>query len=92
MRQVTRIMSDAFWNGERKSMSNTTVQNKEMYLFGNRIAWVYDGKLYFTMCGWNTPTTRERLNGLGVRVSQKNYKPYWNGKEISDHEVYEMKI
>ena len=63
-----------------------------MYLFGNRIAWIYEGKLYFTMCGWNTSTTRERLNGLGIKISQKNFEPYWNGKKINDHEVYEMEL
>ena len=92
MRTITELMSRAFFNGETKQMSNTQVQNYEMYLFGNRIAWIYDGKLYFTLCGWNTQTTRERLNGLGVKVTQKNYKLYWNGKEINDHEVYEMAI
>lgn len=92
MRTITELMARAFFNGETKKMSNTQVQNYEMYLFGNRIAWIYDGKLYFTLCGWNTPTTKERLRGLGINIQQKNYQLYWNGKEINDHEVYEMAI
>ena len=37
-----------------------------LYLHGNLIAnfnQIQKG-LYFTLAGWNTPTTRERLNGL----------------------------
>lgn len=92
MRQITEIMANAFWNGETKKLANTEVKNKEMYLHGNKIAWVENNKLYFTLCGWNTVTTRERLNGLEVGISQKNFKPYWNGEEINDHKIYEMAI
>ena len=92
MRQITKIMADAFFKGETKSLSNTMVQNYEMYLFGNRIAWLYEGKLYFTLCGWNTQTTRERLAGLDIRISQKNGEPYWNGSKISDNAIYEMEV
>lgn len=92
MRTITELMARAFFNGETKKMSNTQVQNHEMYLFGNRIAWIYDGKLYFTLCGWNTLTTRERLKGLGIDIKQKNGKLFFNGQEINDHEIYEMAI
>ena len=91
-RQITKIMAHAFWNGESKKLSNTEVKNHEMYLFGNKIAWLENDKLYFTLCGWNTLTTRERLSGLGVGISQKNYKPIWNGQEIDTKKVYEMAV
>jgi hypothetical protein len=91
-RQITEIMAHAFWNGESKKLSNTEVKNFEMYLFGNKIAWYQNGILYFTLCGWNTLTTRERLNGLGVGISQKNYKPIWNNQEIDTEKVYEMAV
>lgn len=92
MRNIDEIMAQRFYAGDTSTLSNTKVQNKEMYLFGNRIAWIQDGKLYFTLCGWNTLTTRSRLQGLGIDVKQKNGKLLFNGEEISDHEVYEMTI
>ena len=91
-RQITEIMAHAFWSGESKKLSNTEVKNFEMYLFGNKIAWYQNGILYFTLCGWNTLTTRERLNGLGVGISQKKYKPIWNNQEIDTEKVYEMAV
>ena len=54
MRNIDEIMAQRFYAGDTSTLSNTKVQNKEMYLHGNRIAWIYDGKLYFTLCGWNT--------------------------------------
>ena len=62
-----------------------------MYLHGNRIAWIYNGDLYICMCGWNTLTTRERLNALnGVHIVQRAGRLYLNGEEINDHEVYKI--
>lgn len=92
MRQITEIMTRAFFNGERKTLSNTTVKNHEMYLFDNKIAWIENNKLYFTMCGWNTQTTRERLNGLGVRISQRNFEPYFNGEKIDSKKIYSIDL
>lgn len=40
----------------------------------------------FSLCGWNTPTTRSRLHALGVSVSQKKFLPYFNGKVIGANE------
>mgnify|MGYP003307366473 CR=1 FL=1 len=38
--------------------------NCVMLLHGNAIAWKAGSYLYVTLAGWNTPTTRERLNTL----------------------------
>lgn len=59
-RQIDEIMAQRFYAGDTSTLSNTKVQNKEMYLFGNRIAWIRsrlnglginikqkNGKLYF---------------------------------------------
>ena len=91
-RQITKIMTNAFWRGESKRLSNTEVKDYTMWLFGNRIAWYYNGILFFTLCGWNTQTTRERLRDLGVRISQKQGKAYYNGEEINTNSVYEMVV
>lgn len=58
-----------------------------VYLHGNLISKISFGPdnvvAQFTMAGWNTNTTRSRLNALGVGVSQCNWAPYHNGKAIS---------
>lgn len=92
MRKIEKVLTPKFFNGESATISNTTIRNKEMYLFGNKIAWVEGNKLFFTLCGWNTVTTRSRLNALGVLVSQINGVPVWNGQELDVNGVYEKEI
>lgn len=53
-----------------------------MFLFGNMIAVRVGNRLQITTAGWNTVTTRERLNGLpNVSVTQRKGQLYLNGKE-----------
>ena len=41
------------------------------------------------MAGYNTQTTRERLNGLpNVSLTQKDFTPYLNGEKIDTYEWY----
>ena len=98
MRQITRLAADAFINGRNFSRQNMTVSHNVgnvalMYLHGNLIAErASDGVLRMTLAGWNTPTTRERLNGLLEVMNidgcfyQKNFEPYFDGREISSDE------
>lgn len=88
MRLVTEKALKAFLNGVNTSVSNTMVADDKLYLFGNCIAKIEDGKL-FVRIYYNSTTTRERLNGLSwfgydIRVSQRDWIPYINGKEITD--------
>jgi hypothetical protein len=40
-----------------------------------------------TLAGWNTPTTRERVNGItGLGIYQKNFTPMLNGQEIDEYD------
>ena len=65
MRKISKSIANAFKNGERRCISNTVTDNNEVLLHGNRIMWKNDsGDLCLSMCGWDTPTTRERLNAL----------------------------
>ena len=64
----------------------------EVRLFDNLI-WKYNGAedlTEFTLAGWNTNTTRSRLNALGVGVYQKKGLPMCNGKEIGENEWYNI--
>ena len=82
--------SDAARN-YRASFGNTVVNSRiggvEIVLHGNVIAKYIDGEgLSINLCGWNTPTTRERLNGLdGVSICTKKGVPYLNGQAIPDN-------
>lgn len=85
-RQITENAVRAFLLGDNFNQSNTTVQadctGVRMYLFGNLIANRVGNRLQITTAGWNTVTTRERLNGLpNVSVTQRRGKLYLNGKE-----------
>lgn len=54
-----------------------------MELYGNAIAAIdsKDGMLSITNAGWQSNTTKERLNGLpNVSICQKNFVWYLNGK------------
>ena len=88
MRQIEKQMLAAVRNGRSFNGNNTEVEtqsngNTYVYLFGNCIYKVVNGKSYFNLCGWNSVTTRSRLNALGVNVTSKNFTPYYNGKPIS---------
>lgn len=62
-----------------------------VYLHGNLIAQksgALSDNWGFKMCGWNTPTTRSRINAIAGAfghsgVCQRNGKPYSAGKEIN---------
>ena len=93
-RQITEEAVSAFETGKKFCKSNTTVTSDgKMYLFGNKIAEYVDGVLQVSMCGYNTVTTRERLNGLtGVSATTKRGIPYINGEEVSSCGVYGVRI
>jgi len=93
MRKITKESVIAFNNAvpfkkgnmEIRVLPNVTI----MFLHGNAIAYKYkDGTLKITNAGWQSNTTKERLNGLhGVNIYQKNWEWYlnnqlWNGSLI----------
>jgi hypothetical protein len=85
-RQITENAVRAFLLGDNFKQSNTEVHadctGVYMFLFGNMIAVRVGNRLQITTAGWNTTTTRERLNGLpNVSVTQRKGKLYLNGKE-----------
>ena len=91
-RKITEQACHALMNGNDFRKDNTVIANGCMYLFGNCIASLNNAKhLTINMQGWNTVTTRERLNGLpNVRLSSRNYTPILNGQEISSSGWYEI--
>ncbi len=91
MRQITREAVAAFNRNENFKLSNTEVKadctGTRLYLFGNLIARKTGNRLQVTLCGYNTTTTRERLNGLpGVKCLSRKGQAFINGKPVSNNE------
>ena len=65
MRLETQKIARAFYNGRAASAARTTTDGNTVWLHGNKIAWRTEaGDIGFTLAGWPTVTTRERINGI----------------------------
>ena len=94
MRDITREAVDAFLSGREWKKDNTEVKVEvrkgmsskvTMLLHGNAIAVTgqFDSHpgLVISTAGWETNTTKERLNGLpGVSIYQQDFQFHLNGK------------
>jgi len=87
MRKITKQSIQAFYNDKpfnRQNMSVEVLPNVTVLkLHGNPIAYRYNDPqrtLSITNAGWDTVTTKERLNALnGVKIVQKDFEWYLNG-------------
>ena len=81
MRQITRKIVHAFHGRYALKIDNSRTDGQSLWLFDNRIAdWRSDG-LWITNAGWDSNTTKERLNGLsGVRIKQVRGTWFLNGR------------
>lgn len=97
MRQIEKAMILHVAKRSNFGLSNTSVVSFEsktfVYLHGNLIATVLHSfnQVQISSCGWQTVTTKSRLNalllGLGadVQIVQKNFKWFLtNGEEFRD--------
>tara|TARA_R110002126_G_scaffold19941_1_gene74485 strand:+ start:600 stop:914 length:315 start_codon:yes stop_codon:yes gene_type:complete len=101
MRQITKESVKAFMNAEKFSKSNMLVEvlpNVTILKYhGNSIAYKYNNPkqtISITNCGWETTTTKERLNGVielaGLNIGkiyQKNWQWYLDGKEWNGNTI-----
>lgn len=80
MRVTTSKICNAFENRRALTLGNSKTDGTSLWLFGNKIAeWREDG-IWITNAGWNSNTTKERLNGLtGVSIQQRAGSWYLNG-------------
>lgn len=98
MRKITEQSINAFMAAKEFKSSNTTVEVKEnvtiLKLHNNPIAYRYndpENTLSITNCGWQSNTTKERLNGLpNVSIKQSKGKWYLNG-EFWDGKLIDVK-
>lgn len=88
MRKATEQVTAAFLSRGAKRVGNTASTGETIELHGNTIAMWKTGNadgsawsLWITLAGWDTATTRERLNALpGVHVHRAKGQTYLNGE------------
>ena len=80
MRQVTRLAVSNWLMRKKFRRDNTHTDGNTLYLHNNAIAKIDENQIvWIRSAGWETKTTRERLNGIpGVRIHQKNWEWYLN--------------
>ena len=89
MRKITKESIAAFNESKTFNKQNMSVEVKPnvtiLKLHGNSIAYRYNNPertLAITNCGWESNTTKERLNGItGVDIYQKKGIWYLNGEQ-----------
>jgi hypothetical protein len=76
MRDITWQIKYAFNNNEHKKIGNSETDGTSVWLHGNRIIYTDRlGRIWYTMAGWETRTTKERLNGIiNAGIWQENYE------------------
>ena len=89
MRQITRDIVNAFQNSRSLTIGNSRTDGESLWLFGNKIAEIRRDGLWITNAGWDSVTTKERLNGLtGVDIRNRrgtwilNDRP-WSGEWVN---------
>jgi hypothetical protein len=77
MRKITSDSVNAFFKGNKLNKGNMSVNtdmffetDRLMRLHGNAIAWIKGSYLTISDCGWETVTTKERLNGILDHLSK----------------------
>lgn len=79
MRKISNTVCGRFVRMQKACQGNTMSDGKSLFLHGNRIAWWEDGALHLTLAGWNTNTTRERLNAVLTMIGDNRLFCKWNG-------------
>ena len=99
MRKIESQLVAAIRNGREFRSSNTRVDNTDhgqvIRLHGNKIAQLDGSTLYITSAGWETTTTKSRLNAIlgalvpGARIHAKDFTWYlsYNNKTVEFSDV-----
>jgi len=88
MRKISLDSATALVNNKGFKRDNTTVSDGVMRLYNNPIVWIEKGVLNLSDCGWQTVTTKDRLNAvLGVfnlgHIFQKDYEWFYSDQDGS---------
>jgi hypothetical protein len=90
MRKVTEQIKTAFENGESLKVGNTRTDGTSVFLHGNEIIRRdISGIVFATLAGWNTPTTRERVNGItGMGFHQVGFVACLDGEPVCEDDWF----
>lgn len=90
MRKVTQRIKQAFEQGKSLKVDNTRTDGQTVWLHGNAIVKRDpDGLVRWSLAGWNTSTTRERVNGIAnAGVHQVKFEPILNGQVIDSFDWF----
>jgi len=90
MRKVTQQIKQAFEQGKSLKIDNTKTDGKTVWLHGNAIVKRdLDGLVRWSLAGWNSSTTRERVNGIAnAGVRQVAFEPVLNGQQIDSYDWF----
>ena len=90
MRKVTEQIKRAFEQGTSLKVGNTETDGKTVWLHGNAIIKRDpQGFVRWSLAGWNTPTTRERVNGIvNAGVHQVDFEPVLTGEVIDSYDWF----
>lgn len=103
MRKISIDAAKAFAENKNFNRANTMVctnnfcgRETSLYLHGNLIAQKKGKRLFVQNCGFFTKTTKERLNALGLNITQCNFKWYlcgreWNGQRCNPFDIRTIK-
>jgi hypothetical protein len=86
MRKITERIKKAFEQGTSLKIGNTRTDGTSVWLHGNEIVRRDpSGLVLATLAGWNTPTTRERVNGItGMSFHQASFCACLDGQPINE--------
>ena len=90
MRKVTAQIKQAFESRQSLTVGNTRTDGQTVWLHGNAIVKRDpDGLVRWSLAGWNSPTTRERVNGIAnAGVRQVKFEPILNGQVIDSFDWF----
>ena len=90
MTDISRKIKEAFDQGKKRTISNTKTDGKTIWLYGNAIIKRDpDGLVRWSLAGWNTQTTRERVNNIvNAGVRQVKGEPVLNGQIIDSSDWF----
>lgn len=87
MRTITRKIATAFNAHKPLKIANTETDGQAVWLHGNKIVERRTDGVYATLAGWNTPTTKERVNGItGAGFHTVKREARLNGQPVGTRE------